>query len=109
MKPITSPTSYRQFCMINNVAKLMERLVLYRLNKAIAFCENLFFIHFAAIWEDLFPKVILPPNAKCIKKNNNNNYWTVVSQSSTHASSHVKTIIYKECGILSLKISFEPQ
>lgn len=35
-KPLASPSSYRPLCMINSAAKLMERLVLSRLSRAVA-------------------------------------------------------------------------
>lgn len=35
-KPVTVPSSYRPLCMVNNVTKLLERLILVRFSKAVA-------------------------------------------------------------------------
>lgn len=35
-KPVTEPSSYWPFCMLNNVAKLMERLVISWLSRVVA-------------------------------------------------------------------------
>lgn len=40
-KPVTAPSSYHPLCMVNNEAKLLERLILVRLNRAMAVNSSL--------------------------------------------------------------------
>jgi hypothetical protein len=61
-KPVLSPSSFRPLCMLNSTAKLLERLILIRLNEHLDStgqrCENQFGFRHGRSTEDAIERVI---------------------------------------------------